>query len=779
MPDPVDDCHFSAGVTKIGRLEFKECISFSVALLARAAKSARIPRVFPPLFKGELILCMALAICLDAHALEARPPVKPKPESSPGAEVIDLNPAPANTIAEILEPENTPPQVNDPDAPRVAIAADGEIALNGWLLLDGSATFNPAGDALEFAWKQTAGPALTFSESELKQPRLWIFLAHTGEYRFVLRAKNAKGWSAPSERKFTVRPGRAVLPEREARRIAGAGERCVLPGEGWSQVAGPAVQLDYEEGGTVFRPGRAALYLFEAPRAGEVPERRAVIVPPGRDELLGDRRPITRIARNAMGQAGKSLVLNASLSFDPDGAEETQQLKASWRTAEKYRGVELEALPNLRARFKASRPGLYSVLLTISDGKLESDPVETVFVQINAAPNDAVAELPGFVEEELPGAPVDDVRYRKVSLGLWGDLERAVQLFPSRCGVALRVDSEFAQVEKFASIPLNLEVMDGALMHLVDWIGRQTDSRYRRERDRSFWLTTPLAWTKEEKLAAVAVLVDALYTRPDASDLMNQILPAFKPILATREGCSLEFEKSRQEIHGILPASAAARLKEIFAALRVPEVQGLPPGDLPSAAEYRLQKALAETRVSISQKNERLDFVLRELSKISGVAMAFDPRQFPAGVPRISLELREVPLRDAARRVVEAAGFDGCSAESPGGLWFFKGERPYPSSELLWDHAVVRAYDLTRLLQTIAPTAGHPLSGETISYIIQRRIYPASWKEPGALIFFHPQTRKLLVMHGPAAQRKVLDFLYDLAERGEWALGPVEEAARK
>ena len=29
-------------------------------------------------------------------------------------------------------------------------------------------------------------------------------------------------------------------------------------------------------------------------------------------------------------------------------------------------------------------------------------------------------------------------------------------------------------------------------------------------------------------------------------------------------------------------------------------------------------------------------------------------------------------------------------------------------------------------------------------------------------------------MHGPAAQRRVLEFLYDLSQRGEWALGPAE-----
>ena len=37
----------------------------------------------------------------------------------------------------------------------------------------------------------------------------------------------------------------------------------------------------------------------------------------------------------------------------------------------------------------------------------------------------------------------EDIRYSRVRLGLWeGNLDRAVQLFPSRAGVALRVDPE-------------------------------------------------------------------------------------------------------------------------------------------------------------------------------------------------------------------------------------------------------------------------------------------------------------------------------------------------
>jgi hypothetical protein len=283
------------------------------------------------------------------------------------------------------------------------------------------------------------------------------------------------------------------------------------------------------------------------------------------------------------------------------------------------------------------------------------------------------------------------------------------------------------------------------------------------------WLAKPLAWAKTEKVEAVAVLADALHAKPDGSDLMELITPCFQQILEARPGTSLAFEPTRQEIQGVLPASASVRLKEICSSLRVPEGQGLPPLELPGPAELRLQRILAERTVTLPKAQRRLVDVLRDLAQAGGVAMAFDSRQFPKGAPHVNVAVEDAPLRDAVRTVVDAAGFDGCSVEPPGGLWFYRGARPYPSGELLWDQAVVRAYDLSRLLPQIAP-----VSGELIAYAVKRRIYPDSWKEAGAGVFYHPPTRKLLVIHGPAGQRRILQVLHDLSERGEWALGPTE-----
>jgi hypothetical protein len=336
--------------------------------------------------------------------------------------------------------------------------------------------------------------------------------------------------------------------------------------------------------------------------------------------------------------------------------------------------------------------------------------------------------------------------------------------------VALRVDPALCRPETFKKIPLALEVMDCALLHLVDWIGRQTDAAYRREEQVSFWLTRRDAWIKDETLKPAVAQADALCTKPDGSDLMELLKPWTQKIIDGRAGASLTFERDPQSIVGFLPATAALRLKEICKELRQPTGDGMPPPEPPSLNELKLRKTLGQKTVTVKDKNVRLDLLLRDLAHQAGVAIGMDPRQFPKGLPRLNVDIQDAPLRDAIRTIIELAGFDGCSVEAPDGLWLYRGAAPYPSSELLLDSAQVRAYDLSMLLPRIAP-----MSGELIAHAIQQRIYPDSWTDPSVLVFYHAQTRKLLVMHGAAVHRRILEFLWDLAERGEWALGPVDE----
>src|SRR5258708_1500012 len=87
---------------------------------------------------------------------------------------------------------------------------------------------------------------------------------------------------------------------------------------------------------------------------------------------------------------------------------------------------------------------------------------------------------------------------------------------------------------------------------------------------------------------------------------------------------------------------------------------------------------------------------------------------------------------------------------------------------------IVRGDDLKPVLAGLTPEAAIALNGDVIAHLVRSRIYPASWSDPGILAFYHSGTHKLIVLHAPGTQRRVVELLDDICERGEWMMGPSE-----
>ena len=671
---------------------------------------------------------------------------------------------------------------------RVAVASDGEVFPGCWLKFSGR-VIEPGGTAVtELEWSQKAGPKISTPPAELKRAELWIFLIAPGNYVFAFRAKNERGWSKPAEVRLAINRGRAYLNEQDGSQLAGSGERIVLPGGGWKQISGPRALLRPADHGAAFRPNDAGLYIFEAPRLEGIPERRGIRVPPAADGVLGDRRPIARLVKNISGAVNSPIELDGSLSMDPDPGD-TEKLRAKWSTPDAARGAEIQPRQGLAAAFTARKPGAYSVTLIVSDGLLDSAP-ETAFIDIVPA-RGGIESVAGTTDDpdglESAADIKRDPRLRRVSLAIWplepladgttfvpedAGLERAIQMFPRRCGIDLLVDPGVARPGQFRDYPLAIAAENTPLRHLIDGIARQTGTRYRLEETRGIWLMQPGSFFTQDKLVPFAVGVDALHDTDDGADLLQPLRDYFKPAMAGREGAALSYEKAHQELVGTLPLSAATRLKEIASVLREPSGLGLQPPPALSKDELRLHAWLADKTVT-ARGRLRLDRLLRDISENTGVALNFDPRDFPRhAAPFVTVNFNATPLRQALRELADLAGFSGVSIEAPAGAWFFKGPRPYPGAELLCESAIVRAYDLAAIYDVLTPEAAALLSGETIAFAVRSKVFPASWNEAGTLIFYHNTTHKLLVVHTPLAQRKVLEALNDLRERGEWALGP-------
>ncbi len=675
------------------------------------------------------------------------------------------------TPAEILDASADPAV---PDAtPHVKISIDGDVYLGAWRKIEGKVLADSKVTQME--WKQLAGPKLASIQDSLASSELWTFLTKPGNYAFTFRAKNEHGWGKPAEIRFAVMKGRPYISEKEGLQLAGSGERIIFPGEGWRQIAGPPAILRPADEGMSVLPNDAGLYVFEMQRLEGLPERRGIRVPSGKDDTLGDRRPVAVMPKTMKGSAGRPIDLDGSLSTDPD-TEDIAALKARWSTPDATRGATIEAKPGLHAMFLAERPGMYRADLVVSDGRLDSLPA-TVFIEVTAASDTTAANL--F------GNSGSDPLMKRVSLAIWpaepdadgvtivpddSGLERAVQLFGSRCEIGLAINPTVAKPGHFKEFPLALESSNMPLRHFLDGIARQTSTRYRRDGDRAVWLIKAEDAWLEEPLEPAAVGIDALHEKADASDLLNPLMPWLRPLL-TRENTSVSFENDR--IVAMLPKTASAHLREIVSALREPVLYGVPAVTPAGKDEEDLRATLAQKLVT-KRGRFRLDYLLRNLASESGVAMSFDPRVFPKGIPHVKIAYEKTPLRQVLRDLVDEAGFDGCSLEAPSGVWFYKGPRPYPTGESLWETAVVRGYDLRPVFAALTPQAAMVLSGETIAHTVRSRIYPASWNDPGTLVFYHNISHKLIVVHAPEAQKRVVELLNDICNRGEWMLGPSE-----
>lgn len=652
--------------------------------------------------------------------------------------------------------------------PRAIAVLDVEPGLNRWVRFSAELTRDPderpGAPALEYEWTQAEGPAVGLNKEQAAAPYFWILISETGTYKFALRVKNAHGWSDPGRLNFEIK-GEPVLPFGEALHLAGAGERIALPGEGWRQVLGPPVNLTPSDDAmtSAFRPVAEGLYLFEALHAGEIPERRAILVPPGADAAMGDRRPAARLAPRHEGEAGQTIVLDGSLSDDPDGRSEP--LRAVWASEDLQRGVKIVPQPSRRAHFVAERAGIYRVTLTINDGRLESESVETFIAVREAGTNPEaavkIAELPA--EHDPLG--------KRVTLRCFeSSLDRPVQLFPTACGLALQVDPALYRPEKFASVPLHLGVDGAPVRVLLDFIARQTDAQYRREGEGSTWLVPPGFQKRDgDELKSLVFAADALYDAADGSDLKTLVEEAFRAPLKADSGASVTVRTDTQKVVAVLPLSWNEHLKTLVHLLRSPKGMGLPAPPPRTLGEILMRQKLAETVVTHDWKDRRLDLLLRDLSADTGLPCGLDPRQFPRReLPRVTLKADAAPLRDVVRGIVHEAELDGCQPMLGGGLWFYRGDEPYPTSESLQDNVQVRVYDIENILAELPM-----LNGEVVAWHVKRRVYPGSWKDPNVSCLFHPATKRLVVLHGELAQGQVLHVLDDLKRRGEAALGPV------
>jgi hypothetical protein len=283
------------------------------------------------------------------------------------------------------------PPINRP--PTVTIKAPTTAVKPGALAsLDGSASADPDGDSISYAWTQTAGPAQVDVQGAASA--VASFKADVvGDYAFALTVTDSQGASTAGTAQVQVAEPQNHAPTASASAVSpvNAGAEVVLDGSAsadpdaedsltyqWTLLSGPAVpQLTGADSPQAsFQADTAGDYTFQltVTDAKGASDAAAVEV-----SVNPNRAPVARASADVRVATGVTVTLDGSASSDP----EQGALSYAW---ELLSGPDQPALSGGNAAVASFEPGVagvYSFRLTVKDPQ---GAASAATVQVKAGP---------------------------------------------------------------------------------------------------------------------------------------------------------------------------------------------------------------------------------------------------------------------------------------------------------------------------------------------------------------------------------------------------------
>jgi hypothetical protein len=280
--------------------------------------------------------------------------------------------------------------------PQAWAGPDRAAQLLDRVVLDGSASTDPDGDTLTFAWwivSRPPGSAADLSDPAAVRPELLIDTP--GRYVVALVVNDGAASSAPDYVEVSTTNGAPVANAGPDQRVA-AGNRAQLDGSASTDPDGNRLKYVWQ---IVRRPPGSAAELdhpravrpsFVADAAGTyavslvVFDGWVVSAPDLVEVTTGNARPVADAGPDQDVALGQTVVLDGSGSTDVDG----DPLTYSWALVSVPAGsaAALLAPTSVTPRFTADVPGDYVAQLVVNDGSADSDPDTVVVSTANGRP---------------------------------------------------------------------------------------------------------------------------------------------------------------------------------------------------------------------------------------------------------------------------------------------------------------------------------------------------------------------------------------------------------
>lgn len=363
------------------------------------------------------------------------------------------------------------------EAPVADAGGDQNVLAGSVVTLDGSASYDPEGEALSYVWTPTNGTVLSLDNSTIVRPS-FTAPAEPGALYFDLVVSDGESQSSASRVVINVNGVNNPPVANAGENISSIGNRQIsLDGsasndpEGddlsfrWQQVAGTDVVLDSD---SVASPS------FIAPNTNEE-LRFSLVVNDGEFDSSTDFVSVTLAAENQLPiaragddltiEGGELVVVDGSMSSDPEG----QALSYSWRQVS---GQYVLALGDTTSQqLSITLPdegGTYVLGLTVNDGQDDSleDLIQLLVTSRNNLPiADAGDDLSvaGGTSVSLDGSASSDADGDELSF-TWQQVEGpSVSLTNSSTAAP-----SFSAPEAGATLRFQLLVNDGVSTSLPD-----------------------------------------------------------------------------------------------------------------------------------------------------------------------------------------------------------------------------------------------------------------------------------------------------------------------
>jgi hypothetical protein len=269
--------------------------------------------------------------------------------------------------------------------PFVIVKADTIVDKNSWAKLDASASRDPEGESIRFAWRKLNGGELANTDSAMTRFRA----NEPSLYVIALRVMDQRGKNAETFLKVQVR-GQTGVPHPP---IANAGEDqttfieqpVLLDGSASFDPDGDPLRYSWRafDGGKLENQQEKKTRFLEAPKTGTY--RVALTVNDGQRDSRPDtvrvivlnRAPVAVAGNDTTVKAGEKAFLNGSRSRDLDG----DALTYRWESLD---GGQIANPAAKITTFMSNVVGNYNISLIVHDGK---DDSKRDFIKVNIMPS--------------------------------------------------------------------------------------------------------------------------------------------------------------------------------------------------------------------------------------------------------------------------------------------------------------------------------------------------------------------------------------------------------